>query len=339
MKNTLSKTDALPFEVAPLEPFGMEIKGLDLSAPLADEVFTAIKQVFAESSIVLFRGQNLSVPAQEAFTALFGPPPEDLEPVWAPDLDRNAEPGKPTTWGRNKHQGLYPLLNKGETIYFVNGPGLADKELDRYSLWDQKDSDKGGGRGHASWHTGNTETVDTEYVTMLYAELAATEGGYTYWSDNTGAYEALSDSLKQKMDSYRVIHYFTFGDGSPPVSQPLVKTHPITGKKSFYMNLFTAERIEGLGREESSDVLHMVLDQICQPQFIYQQRWKDGDLLLWNNNTTMHKRGALVSGVKRIMRRTQANAPEFQSTKPWDKTRLVQNHDGGDWFPLRTESK
>jgi hypothetical protein len=62
-------------------------------------------------------------------------------------------------------------------------------------------------------------------------------------------------------------------------------------------------------------------------------------MIMWNNNTTMHRKGRLVSGIRRIMRRTQARVPEFQSKLPWDKTRPAESHDGGHWFPYPFEER
>ena len=117
------------------------------------------------------------------------------------------------------------------------------------------------------------------------------------------------------------------------MSQVLVKTHPITGRKHLYLNFVTMERIEGMSRAESYALLKMLFQHQCRREFIYTHQWRQGDVILWNNNTTMHKRGALVSGVPRILRRTQVLDPAFQSVLPWDKTRAVEHHDGGHWFP------
>ncbi|HSP78630.1 MAG TPA: TauD/TfdA family dioxygenase, partial [Myxococcaceae bacterium] len=294
------------------------------------EVFEGLKRLLAEHSVVLLRDQAMTEEEQLLVNRRFGPSSPVPEHVWPPPVEMTAKPGSFIRWG--ERYGRLPLINKGELIYFPSGPELCDKETDTYSVWDEEERhDKG--KGSSCWHTGDTEKFDYEVLSMLYAEVAATSGGNTSWCDTVASYEALDEGTRKRMDGLRAIHYFTYREGSPPVSQALVKTHPITGRKHFYLNFVTMERIEGMTRQESYDVLKMLFHHQCRPEFIYTHQWRDGDTILWNNNTTMHKRGALVSGVRRIMRRTQVLDPAFQSGLPWDKTRPVEGHDGGHWFP------
>ncbi|HEX6100182.1 MAG TPA: TauD/TfdA family dioxygenase [Thermoanaerobaculia bacterium] len=318
-------------ELVPLTAtFGVEVRGAQLDSSAPASTFEALKQILAEHSVVLMRDLHWTEEEHILVNRRFGPSAPVHEHVWAPPVDLNAKPGSFIRWG--ERYGRLPLINKGEVIYFPNGPELCDKDTDTYALWDQEDRhDKG--LGSSSWHTGDTEKYDYEVLSILYAEVAATSGGTTSWCDTAAVYESFDEATRTRLDTLRAIHYFTYREGTPPVSQPLVKTHAITGRKSLFLNFFTMERIEGMTRPESYAMLKMLFERACRPEFVYTHKWRDGDAILWNNNTTMHKKGALVSGVRRIMRRTQFLDPAFQSKLPWEKTRPVEGHDGGNWFP------
>lgn len=309
----------------PHEKLGIELQNIKLSSDISFEMVATIKKCLAHRSFVLFRNQNLTRREQIAVTRLFGNPNLKLH-AWAPPIDS-------MTFADDEiiPNGM-PLINHGEILYFVNGPDLCPKEQDNHAIWDEQD-DHTKGKGTSCWHTGDSEALNIETINCLYAELAAAKGGTTLYCDTMTAYDDLEPSLKSRIQDMRVIHYFVDPERTEPVSQPLVKTHPITHRKYLYLNYNTMERVEGLSEAESYKLLKYLFDHQVQDKYVYEHPWQQGDFLIWNCNGTMHKRGALVSDVNRVMRRTQAVIPEFTSFYECDKSLAVAQHDGNDWHP------
>jgi taurine dioxygenase len=140
-------------------------------------------------------------------------------------------------------------------------------------------------------------------------------------------WEALPAALKQRIDGLRVKHDGTYNSGgyvregvrpsddpraSPGALHPLVYTHPETGRRGLYLGRRRHAYIEGLSPEESDTLLDHIWTVATQPAFTWYHQWRVGDLVLWDNRCTMHRRDAFDAGSRRIMHRTQIKS----DTKP-----------------------
>ena len=143
-------------------------------------------------------------------------------------------------------------------------------------------------------------------------------GGDTSFTNQCGAYDALSDTRKAALEELIAEHVYN-SRFSPrrlqalrpgeitdegPVRHPLVRTHPESGRKLLYFNPIRIEKFVGLSEESSQSILHDLVAHCEQPQFVYRHRWSPGDVLLWDNRQTMHKVAHdYAPGAKRIMHR------------------------------------
>jgi taurine dioxygenase len=254
---------------------GAEITGVDLRR-LDDDTFAAIRRAFVENSVLLIRGQQLSDDDLVAFSRRFGA----LD--WAPvqENGRRFVDGKPE-------------------IYVVSN--VVEKGVAIGSL----------GAGEAVWHTDMSYLDDPPMASMLYAIEIPPKGGNTGFCNMYSAYEGLPDALKRRAAGLRIKHDGTYNSGgylregvtatddprtSPGAIHPLVCTHPESGRRCLY-----------LGRRRNAYLLDLELaeSEALLDQFTWYNNWRPGDLVLWDNRCTMHRRDPFDPAARRIMHRTQ----------------------------------
>ena len=140
--------------------------------------------------------------------------------------------------------------------------------------------------------------------TSLYAVALPSSGGDTAVVNMRAGYEALPDTLKEKIRDMKTVNVFQ-GSASArysgqsadaqaerppePVLQPLVRTHPENGTKALYFHPVKAENIVGMGAAESQALLKDLLERSVRPDFIYRHPWRRGDMLIWDNRAAMHR--------------------------------------------------
>jgi taurine dioxygenase len=265
------------------KPLGAEVRGVDLRA--IDGDFESIYQAWLDHSVLLFRDQHLTDHDLIAFSRRFG------------DLDQ--APIQET--GRRFVEG-YP------EIYVVSN--VIENGLPIGSL----------GAGEAVWHTDMSYLEDPPKASMLYALEIPPEGGNTYFCSMYRAYEAVPENLKREIEGYRLKHDGTYNSGgyvrqgvvavddpvhSPGTYHPLVCTHPETGRRLLYLGRRRNAYIEGLPLSDSEALLDEIWAYAGQEEFVWQSVWQVGDLVLWDNRCTMHRRDSFDAGSRRIMHRTQ----------------------------------
>lgn len=324
---------AYPFEVKPLATtFGVEVSGVDLRN-MTDAQAQAMGHLLAHHSIVLTRDQNLSGEDQVAINNRVGAI-RFQDHAWTLPADPSCTPGQTTFLGN------LPTLNRGDLLYFQNGPGLCDEHEDPTVVFDEEDRDES--LGTSCWHTGDSEKFNVELFNCLYAEEAPSERGQTWFLDTMTAFEELPQEKRDMLTGMRSIHIMTFPQGAQdvktlpptePLSQAVVKTNPVSGRKYMYLNFFDLERFEGLSRQASCELAKFLFDHVTQMRYRYHHSWRDGDLVMWNCLGTLHKRGPLKQGVRRVLRRTQFEVPALQSKTEWERSRKVEDHDGEMWHP------
>ena len=263
---------------------GAEIRGFDLKNISADD-FELIHRAWLDHLVVLFRGQQLSDHDLIRFSRLFG------ELDWAPVQ----ETGRRFVEG---HPEIYVVSNVIE-----NGAPIG-------SL----------GAGEAVWHTDMSYQEIPPKASMLYALAVPPEGGNTYFCNMYAAYNSLPGALRERVSPLTLKHDATYNSGgylrqgmaavddpltSPGVYHPLVTTHPETGRRALYLGRRRNAYIGGLPREESEALLDELWQYATRDELTWYNEWQAGDVVLWDNRSTMHRRDAFDPTARRILHRTQ----------------------------------
>jgi taurine dioxygenase len=264
---------------------GAEVNGVDL-AHLDDATFNAIAQAFDDFHGLLFRGQSLSPDDLVAFSRRFG----DLD--HAPIMEN----GKTAVAG-------YPEIYIVSNIKGSDGKAIG-------SL----------GAGEAVWHTDMSYLENPPDISMLYALEVPPAGGNTSLCSMAAAYDELPAQLREKVAGLSIKHDGTYNSGgylrqgvredSDPMTcegqpHPIVCAHPRSGKPVLYLGRRRNSYVMGLGREESEDLLDALWEFATLPQYTYTHQWRVGDLLMWDNRATMHRREPFDASARRLMQRTQ----------------------------------
>lgn len=262
--------------------FGAEITGLDLSKPLNPESLAQVKAAWAAHSVVAFPGQPLSLKALEAFTQEIGP--FGVDPFIAP------MPGHPNVL-----------------------------ELRREP--DEKATNFGAG-----WHSDWSFQKEPPAATLLRSQVTPPVGGDTLFADCSRAYDALSDAMKAMLAPLRAVHSATRAYGTQGVfaketekrtmeiivsseadktlRHPLVRTHPVTGRKALFVSPVYTVGIEGMTLKEAHAILGFLFAHITQDEFVYRHKWRKDMLLMWDNRCTVHLAEGGYDGHLRVMHRT-----------------------------------
>ncbi len=263
---------------------GAEIQGVDLRTIEADD-FARVYRAWLDHSVLLFRGQILDDDDLIAFSERFG----DLD--WAPVQ----ESGRRFVEG---HPEIYVVSNVME-----NGAPIG-------SL----------GAGEATWHTDMSYLQDPPKASILYALDVPPSGGNTYFNSMYHAYEFLPDAIKKRIEGKTLKHDATYNSGgyvrqgvaaiddpvtSPGTYHPLVCTHPETKRRVLYLGRRRNAYIEGLSLAESESLLDELWMYANREELEWHNEWRVGDLVLWDNRCTMHRRDPFDASSRRVMHRTQ----------------------------------
>jgi taurine dioxygenase len=271
--------------VIPTTPvLGAEIRVGDLRS-LDEAAFERVLRAWHDHAVVLFRGQALSDRDLVAFSRRFG----DLD--WAPIQET----------GRRFVEGM-------PEIYIVSNVKVNGEPIG--SLGD----------GEAVWHTDMSYLDMPPKASMLYALEIPTSGGNTSFCSMYAVYDALPDALKRRIAGLEIKHDGTYNSGgyvrqgvaatddprtSPGAMHPLVCTHPDTGRRMLYLGRRRNAYIGGLELAESEALLDELWSYVERPELAWEHVWRVGDLVLWDNRCTMHRRDAFDPEQRRVMHRTQ----------------------------------
>jgi taurine dioxygenase len=263
---------------------GAEVGGIDLRR-ISDADFAAIHRAWLEHLVLLFRGQSLNDDDLTGFSRRFGK--LDFAPI--------QENGRRFVEG---HPEIYVVSNVIE-----NGEAIG-------SL----------GAGEAVWHTDMSYLEDPPKASMLYAIEIPPAGGNTGFTNMYQAYEELPDALKRRVAGLRVKHDGTYNSGgyvrqgvtptddpreAPGTYHPIVCTHPETGRQCLYLGRRRNAYLEGLELAESEALLDEVWRYATRDELTWYNTWRVGDVVLWDNRCTMHRRDPFDASSRRIMHRTQ----------------------------------
>jgi taurine dioxygenase len=263
MPDDTGRSPPAPFTIRPLsDKFAAEIIGLDLRNPLDAATRQTVLDVLGQHKAICFRDQSLSGEQQVAFTQQFG----SLELF--------------TIANRNIDNPL-PLLN------IVSNIG--------------KDGRPTGNLETRRWHTDKSFLATPCFATILHPVILPPVGGETCFADMNAAYEALPAQEKAKLENVRIVHSREYSlrragkvptpqeleDAGPPMSHPLVRVNPHSGRKGLFMGEH-ASHLEG--QEDAGRAPIDALEAYAtQEQFVYRHAWRKGDVLMWDNGSLLHR--------------------------------------------------
>jgi len=263
---------------------GAEVRGIDLRA-IDEAGFAEVRRAWLHNLVLLFRDQQLSDPDLIAFSRRLG----ELDHAPVQETGRRFVDGMPE---------LYIVSNVVE-----NGEPIG-------SL----------GNGEAVWHTDMSYIEQPPQASALYALEVPPTGGNTSFVSMYAVYDALPDALKARIAGLRVKHDGTYNSGgfvrqgvvpsddpreAPGALHPLVYTHPETGRPALYLGRRRNAYVEGLELAESEALLDELWAHVEASPATWTNVWRPGDLVLWDNRCTMHRRDPFDAGERRVMHRTQ----------------------------------
>ena len=247
------------------EPLGGEIYGLDLSKPIDGEMKEAIYNALLQYHVLVFRHQMLTREQQGQFAENYG------------ELESHV--------GRLRNGKRYSVIND---ITNIQPDGKKIPKLVN--------------RGPNHWHTDKSYHEIPSAITMLHGKQVPSKGGETLFTNMRLAYEALSSDMKARVDGLKVVHSWEANRKNvgetpateaqkrerPPVTHPLIRTHPDTGTKALYIGTHI-DKIVDMSREDSDALVEELMEHSIQSQFRYDHTWKQGDLVMWDNRSLMHR--------------------------------------------------
>ena len=263
---------------------GADIDGVDLAGPLRPETVAAIKAAWGDHLVLRFRGQRLSDDHLMRFSRQFG------ELDWAPVAATNDAPE-----GREYIMVVSNVVENGQPI----------GQLGAYE---------------AVWHTDMSYVAEPPSASALYSLEAPPAGGDTGFCNMYLAYETLPAELRRQIEGRLCRHDASrnsagelrrgFVDAPDPTQvvgaeHPIVRTHPVTGRKALFLGRRPNAYIPGLPLAESEALLDALWAHCTKPEFAWYQQWRSGDLILWDNRCVMHRRDAFDPNARRVMHRTQ----------------------------------
>ncbi|MBT5048056.1 MAG: TauD/TfdA family dioxygenase [Rhodospirillaceae bacterium] len=250
------------------EALGAEVTGVDVAA-LDTKTFETIHTAFLEHQLLVFRGQSLAPDNLVAFSARFGP----IE----------TRPDRPFTLeGVPEVSVLSNRRVKGEPVGIISAGDF--------------------------WHTDLSFGEIPSRATFLHALEVAEEGGDTEWSNMYRAYETLPEATKSRIEGLKGVHVFdrrknpriqvhdqfrekadaVYGLPIPDAVHPIVRTHAHTGRKSLFVSPRFVVGIDGMEDDEAQPLLDELFEHQIRPEFRYRHKWRQGDLLMWDNSCLIH---------------------------------------------------
>jgi len=273
-------------EISRLSPAcGAAIIGLDLKRPLNASTVSDLHQALAENGILLFRGADITPAQHIAFSKHFGP----LEEHVIGDF------------GLPEHPEIFVVSN------ILEGA-----------------KPKGAVYAGQYWHSDLSYMEKPSLGSLLLCREMPKIGGDTMWANMYQAYDTLSEPMKTFLGGLRTIHDYSHAYDTyfahlkerppltaeqraktPPVEQPMIRTHPVTKRKALYVNPGFTKGIVGMPKDESQPILDFLFRHSTRPEFIYRHKWQVHDLIFWDNRCTMHYALADYDfSVRRHMHRT-----------------------------------
>ena len=267
-------------DLAPL--MGSEVHGLDINQPMSEDTFALLRRKFSERSLLLIRDQNLTPASHIAFSGRFG----ELEAHVLQDYCLNGHP----------------------EIFVVSNIKENGKHIGAYG-------------GSKEYHSDLAYIEEPSLGSVFYCLECTEEGGETVFVSMFEVHDALPEERREWLTRQKAIFDYPWNhlkrnahrppltekqiEDTPPISHPCVRTHPETGRRAAFFSPIWIRNFEGMSEEESQPILDELCEFATRPTFTYVHRWRPGDVLIWDNRSSMHKAMPFdeVNG-RRLMHRT-----------------------------------
>jgi len=262
---------------------GAEIEGVNMAEPMGNQVFQEVHDALMEHQVIFLRNQHVSPGEHVAFARQFGT--LHVHP-YAPSLD--------------EHPEVLILKSSKENRSAAN-----------------------------AWHSDVTFQEEPPMGSILLARQVPDHGGDTMWANMYAAYESLSDRMKRYLDGMTALNTAgraafekaydkQISDGRKqeihtdrtslaPAEHPVIRTHPVTGRKALYVNSIFTQKLVGVSGKESKAILEFLFDHLKRPEFTCRFRWEEGSVAFWDNRCTQHYAIADYGDATREMHRVTVN--------------------------------
>lgn len=264
------------------EHVGALIEGIDLSQPVSTQAINDIKEAWERHGVVVFRDQDLTPHVHRDFSANFG-----------------------------------PLVGHVLTRFNMND---CPEVTIISNVVNEKGEKIGADRAGMIWHSDMSFVKRPSMGSLLYCVECPPVGADTQFASMFAAYDALSTADRQHFATLKGVHdypwhYRTYlahrkqltpeeEAKTPPVMHPVIRTHPSTGRQAVYVGEGLTRTIADMDDEEGRKLVVDISNFATQPQFVYSHKWRPGDLVFWDNRSTMHRATEFDDRYRRFMRRT-----------------------------------
>ncbi len=265
-----------------------EVRGVHLWEGIGPEDLARVRAEWAKTGVLVFRRQSLSEQELVEASAIFGAPEMVVRKDWASPI-------------------------RPEIILISNLKDQANNQIGMP------------GTGDVEWHTDQSYVLDPATGAALYGVDIPTEGGGTWWANLQEAYAALPEKLKERIAGKRAIFSYAkrlsgydakarviseeVKRKTPDITHPLVNRHPMTGRESLYLDPGTTIGVAGMSEADGMALLRELQEYATESQFTYRHDWQVGDVVLWDNGCTLHRRDQYESTQRRFHKRTTIRLP------------------------------
>jgi len=247
---------------------GAEVSGIDLARPVTPALAKEVVDLFHTYQVLFFRDQDLDDRSQRDFAALFGP--------------------------LHHFAFLPPISEDLPEVHVLDIDGATPKTANA-----------------DIWHSDATFLTSPPLGSVLRVVILPEVGGDTLWASMYAAYDALSSRVQRLVEDMTAVHDSAnsvvharkaVNADYQPVSHPVVRTHPATGRKALFVNKTFTTRLEGLTERENDHLLPLLTDHVRSPDFQVRFHWSPGAVVLWDNRCTQHYAVADYTGRRRMHR-------------------------------------
>jgi taurine dioxygenase len=274
-------------QVRVLHPaLGAEVRGVDMRRPLEAETFQAVHDAWMQHLVLVFPAQHITDEEHVAFTRSFGEPE-----IFHQDIIKSR---------RVKEIFRVSNVDDDGNLMPPDHPTVKQVSLAQF------------------WHTDSSYRQAPCIGSLLHGVETSTTGGETQFTNMYAVFEALPESLKRQVNGRRAKHDFGHlhklaslrplteeeQAAMPPVWQPMVRKHPVTGRVSLYISPIYNDEVEGLAPADARQLIQDLTAISAEPRFVYRHRWSPDDVVLWDNRCTMHQVTPHDPQERRVMHRT-----------------------------------
>ena len=281
------ETIATRFAVNILHPaLGAEVRGVDMRAPLTAAAFGELHDLWMRHLVLVFPGQHMTDGEHVAFTRHFGEPE-----IFHQQIIRS-----------QRVPEIFRVSNVDDDGNLMPPEHPTVQQVSLAQLW----------------HTDSSYRTIPCTGALLHGVEVSRTGGETQFTNMYLVYEALPDSLRRQVEGRKARHNFgklhTLRElkplteaeraAMPPVWQPMVRRHPVTGRKSLYISPIYNDEVEGMSPAASTQLIQDLTGFAAEARFVYRHRWETDDVLLWDNRCTLHAVTPHDPRERRVMHRT-----------------------------------